>query len=170
MIDEYSLFYFSWVEPIKATLLERGMKEGYWQQVQRSPAWNSWSGCAFEALCNKHVTQISTALMLSPLAIPYSWRYVPKKGSKDKGAQVDLLFDREDRAISLCEVKYTEKPFIVTKKYAGDLQRKIDVFKQRTRTKKNIFLALITASQFKETINSKGLITSVVTIEDLFAR
>ncbi|MBS0655888.1 MAG: ATP-binding protein, partial [Verrucomicrobia bacterium] len=111
MTDEYSLFYFRWIEPIKETLLDKGMRKGYWEGLQRSSAWQSWAGYAFESLCYKHIPQISIALDLSPTAIPYAWHYISVRGSEDSGSQIDLLFDRDDNVITVCEIKYTEKPF-----------------------------------------------------------
>ena len=168
VIDEYSLFYFNWVESIRESLLTRGMRKGYWEKLQQSPAWHSWAGYAFEAICYKHITQISAALNLSPAAVPYVWRYIPKKGSKEQGAQIDLLFDRDDNSITLCEIKYTTQPFVIDKTYAEQLRRKIAVFREITRTKKQLFLAMISANGIKKTIYSEELINKVVTLEDLF--
>lgn len=167
-IDEYSLFYFRWIEPIRASLLERGMSKGYWEKMQNSPAWYSWTGYAFEAVCYKHIPQISKALKLSPAAIPYVWRYVPRKGSKEEGAQIDLLFDRPDGVITVCEIKYTDQPFIIDKSYAEKLKQKMNVFKRVTKTKKQIFLAIISASGLKRTIYSEDMVTGLVTLDDLF--
>lgn len=81
-------------------------------------------------------------LHLSPTAIPSTWRHIPKKNSNEIGAQIDLLFDRDNDAITICEIKYTDKPFIITKEYAEKLQRKLDVFRRVTRAKKQLFLVL----------------------------
>lgn len=168
VIDEYSLFYLAWIEPLKETLLARSLKQGYWEQQQNSPKWYTWSGYAFEAICYKHIGQISDALKLSPTAIPYTWRYVPRKGSSEQGAQIDLLYDREDDAITLCEIKLTEKPFVIDKQYAEQLKRKIEVFRRVTGTKKQIFLVIISANGIKRNTYSDELISGVVTLNDLF--
>lgn len=65
------------------------------------------------------------------------------KGSSEQGAQIDLLFDRKDNTITLCEIKYTAQPFQINKQYAAQLNRNIEVFKKTTRTNKHIFLAMI---------------------------
>ena len=59
VIDEYSLFYFNWIEPIKETLLTKSLRKGYWQKMQKSPTWYNWMEYAFEAICYKHLDQIS---------------------------------------------------------------------------------------------------------------
>jgi len=79
-------------------------------------------------------------LLLYSGSIVGTWRYTPRKASSEAGAQIDLLFDRDDSVITLVEIKYTDNPFIITKEYAQKLKNKIDVFKKVTRTKKQIFL------------------------------
>lgn len=96
------------------------------------------------------------------------WRFIPSKGDGEQGAQIDLLFDRDDDAITLCEIKYNEQPFFMDKEYAEKLTRKITVFKQRTRTKKQIFLSLISANGVKPNQYYYKLIDGLVTLEDLF--
>lgn len=166
IVDEYSLFYFKWIAPHKK-FIERGEEKGYWMRLQNSPAWHAWSGCAFEAICSKHVPLIRDALNLV-MARASQWRFVPPKGSPEKGAQIDLLFDRDDNAITLCEIKYTKEPFVITKAYAEALENKMIVFKKRTGTEKNLFWGLISANGLKENIYAEQLITSTVTLDDLF--
>jgi len=170
VIDEYISFYLDWVEPIKNTLLTRSLEQGYWEKQQSSAAWHSWAGYAFEALCYKHLSQIRKALSLNASAIPNTWRYTPKIGTKEKGAQIDLLFDRDDDCITICEIKYTDKPFEIDKQYAANLLNKIEVFKKVTRTKKQIFLAIISVNGLKPTMYSAKLVSTVVTLSDLFAK
>lgn len=168
IIDEYTLFYLNWIEPIKNTLLKHSFENGYWRIQQKLPSWQSWSGYAFEAICYKHIKEIKRALKLSPTAIPNSWRYVSKQHSQERGAQIDLLFDRQDDSMTLCEIKYNDKPFILTKDYVDILKRKMAIFKQRTRTKKQLFLTLIAAGGIKNNYYSDDIIDSVVTLDDLF--
>jgi len=169
LIDEYTLFYFNWIEPLKETLLTKGTKKNYWDSIQSTPEWYSWAGYAYEAICYKHILQISEALKMSPTALATTWKYSPIKNSKEQGAQIDLLFDRKDSAITLCEIKYTIKPFEITKQYAHQLNKKIEIFKNVTRTHKQIFLSLISANGLKNNLYSE-MIDSVVTLDDLFKK
>jgi AAA+ ATPase superfamily predicted ATPase len=170
VIDEFTVFYLKWIEPIKRTLLSSGANSHYWESKMQTQAWLVWSGYAFELICYKHLTQISNGLGVNPTSIPNTWRYVPSKHNKAKGAQIDLLFDRNDDAITICEIKYNEKPFIIDKAYADILQNKVAVFKEQTRTTKQIFVAMITANGLKENLYAKELIHSVVTLNDLFKK
>ncbi|MFA6409297.1 MAG: ATP-binding protein, partial [Gammaproteobacteria bacterium] len=168
VIDEYTLFYFHWIEPIKDTLLKKGLSRDYWEKIQASTAWHSWAGYAFESICYEHLTQIRKKLGLSATAMPSTWKYVPIKGSKEQGAQIDLLFERDDDAITICEIKYTDKPFEIDKQYARSLLNKVEVFRRKTRTNKQIFIAIISANGLKPTIHSEKMITKCVTLDDLF--
>lgn len=168
LIDEYTLFYLRWIEPIRETLQIESLDEGNWQTMQNSPEWYNWLGYAFESICYKQLPNIRKTLKISPTAIASSWRYVPTKGSKQRGAQIDLLFDRKDNAITICEIKYTNEPFVLTKEYVDVLQRKIAVFKEQTKTKKQIFLALISANGVKNNYYAEDLFSGIVTLDDLF--
>lgn len=169
VIDEYTLFYFKWLEPIKETLIKQSLRKGYWEKIHSTPAWHNWAGYAFEAICYKHIPHISKALQLSPTALPHTWRHTPTKSSDTQGAQVDLLFDHDDHAITICEIKYTQKPFIIDKSYAKQLQNKMDTFKKITKTKEQLFLSIISATGIKETMYSEEMINTVVTLDDLFS-
>lgn len=169
LIDEYTLFYFYWLEPIKNTLQERAFEKGYWQELQQSSAWNSWSGYAFEAVCYKHLSEIRRKLAIPVSAVADSWRHVPKKREVERGAQIDLLFDRRDGAINLCEIKYSQKPFHLTKDYVENLNKKITVFKKETKSAKQIFLSLVTVEKIKNNFYADDMIDGCVELDDLFA-
>ncbi len=96
-----------------------------------------------------------------------SWRYIPTS-KKERGVQIDLVFPRYDNAITLCEIKYTDEPFAIDKAYAHQLRYKIDTFERVTKTKDQIFLALVAANGIKQTTYSDELVSGIATIEDLF--
>jgi hypothetical protein len=168
IIDEYTLFYLQWIEPVKETLLKQNLRPGYWEKQHDSAAWYCWAGLVFESICYKHLGQIGNALQLSPTAIPDTWRYVPKNKSVEQGAQIDLLFDRDDDSITLCEIKCTHTPFSIDKAYAAKLNHKRDVFQRVTQTNKQIFLAMISANGLKKTLYSEEMIDGAVELNDLF--
>lgn len=167
VIDEYCLFYLHWVKPIIRQLKDE-VDLSYWQAKVNTPAWKSWSGYAFESVCRKHLSQIKKALYIPPDALGGSWKYIPKRHDKEKGAQIDLLFDRNDGVLSICEIKYSEKPFLIDKSYAENLSNKINTYRKQIKTKKQINLSMVTASGIKKSIYSEKMIMNVVTLEDLF--
>lgn len=135
--DEYSLFYLKFINNHKSA------SKGYWLQKSESQSWTSWAGFAFEGICMKHVDQIKQALEISGIYSEISgWRY---QGSSSRiGAQIDLLIDRKDRVINICEMKFSRNKFKIDKKYNESLRKKIEVFQRETNTKKTIFLSFIT--------------------------
>lgn len=168
IIDEYTLFYFYWIEPIRDTLQEESLEKGYWQDMQTSSAWHSWAGYSFEALVYKHLSEVRKKLEISPTAIANSWRYTATKKTKEDGAQIDLLFDRRDGTITISEIKYSEKPFNIDKQYAKSLINKRDMFIKITRTKKNILIAFISANGMTQNLYTDELVDGIVTLDDLF--
>jgi uncharacterized protein len=168
VIDPYSLFYLYWIFPVRSTLIVKSLAKGYWDKTKKSPSWQAWSGLAFEAICYDHLPQISHALKLSPTAIPTTWRYTPRLGGNGEGAQIDLLFDRDDDAITICEIKYSDKPYVITKDYAKKLEHRVEIFKKITHSTKQIFTVMISANGVKKNKYSEELISGVVTLEDLF--
>lgn len=143
--------------------------KNHWHNIVNTPAWNSWAGYSFEGICIKHFTQIQSALHLdNVLSLPSSWRYVPPKGQTMQGAQIDLLLDRDDDAITICEIKYSANTYRLEKADALNIDNKIDVFKKITKTKKQLFVALITTEGVKPSLWLEDVVDQVVTLEDLF--
>lgn len=93
-----------------------------------------------------------------------SWR----SHSSGRGAQIDLVVDRRDHVINLFEIKFSSGLFNLNKKYASELRNKIDVFKQETRTRKSVFLTMITTWGVNQNIHSIGLIQNDLKMDELF--
>lgn len=168
LIDEYTSFYIRWLEPLKQTLQEHSLDKGAWQEMRNSPEWYSWLGYAFESLCYKHLIHIRRALELQPSAVANAWRHVPRKDTVTRGAQIDLLFDRRDDAVTICEIKYSDKPYVITKDYAEKIKQKLTVFEEQTKTSKDLFVAFISAAGLKQNGYAKTLVGSTVSLDDLF--
>jgi AAA+ ATPase superfamily predicted ATPase len=167
--DEYCYFYLKWIEPIK-NKLKQNPSIKYWKEVINTPGYFNWLGYIFENICYKHNFQIKKALKINENSLASSWRYVPRKGSSEKGAQIDLLLERDDDAISICEIKYTDDAFLIDKEYLNKLKQKIDVFKRVTRTSKQIFLSIISANGLKQSKYNENLVDSIVKLEDFFEK
>lgn len=172
IIDEYIWFYMKWISPLKGSLSSD--EPDYWEKKTQTPGYSSWAGYAFESVCLKHHENIARALGLRGISYDVGgWRYVPPTGKKAPirklaGAQIDLLFDRADGVISLCELKYSSHLFTIERDYAEVLKHKMAVFSERTHTKKQLFLVLMTPFGIKKNAWSEGLIQNEVTAEALF--
>lgn len=162
VIDEFSLFYSYWVEPQKT----HKPPKHYWLNKTTQPQYHAWAGYAFEAVCFKHIDAILEALNITTAEHITSWRTTGNK--TDTGAQIDMLIDRSDDAITLCEIKYTDRPFVINKNESELLKRKLTVFTDNTKTKKNIFFVLISANGLNENDYSQAILSKTITLENLF--
>ena len=164
LIDEFSHFSLKWMggKPHK--------KVGHWLAVRDSPAWRAWSGYAFEGVCHRHAQQIEAALGIAGVQTEISsWIHVPDKASGLPGAQIDMLLDRADHCINLCEIKYAEAEFTIDKLYAEALRRKISVFRQVTGTRKSILPVMVTTYGCVKNSWFHELIAAEVTLDALFS-
>ena len=166
VVDEYTLFYLSWIAPWKAS--NHSLSATHWLDEYKKPAWSSWAGFAFEGICLKHVEQIRAALKLNNIGCRYgSWRLSANKAKHVDGTQIDLLIDRDDEVITLCEIKYSQKPFVIDKAYGKNLMHKIDSFSEHTKTPKRIMLAMITTQGIKTNLWSEELVQLSISLDDI---
>jgi uncharacterized protein len=165
LIDEYSLFYLNWIDEVKSIILH-GLEKDYWIKKQSDPTWKSWSGFAFECLCLKHVFKIKEALGISAVSTTVSHWKSFENGKKE--VEVDLVIDRADQCINLCEVKFYNSSFTVTKTYAKELLRKKGLFAEKSKSKKTLFTTLITPYGAKENANYFESVDNQINIDCLF--
>ena len=139
--------------------------ENYWSTYTDNAAHRAWSGYAFEQVCLAHIGQIKKALGISGVHTNYSvWRSRSDAG----GAQIDLVIDRADRVINLCEIKFANGPFTINRAYDLALRRKIEAFRNETKTKKALHLTMITTygvSPGKYT----GIVQSEINMDELLS-
>jgi uncharacterized protein len=168
VIDEYTLFYLHWIQPVRRKLI--GHDTHYWQAKSQTQQWKTWAGYAFEAVCFKHSRQICRKLDIQMIAKETgSWRLTPSKNDNQKtGTQIDLLFDRADGIINICEIKHYNKLFTIDKTYAQRLRYKLDAFKEQTKTNKQLFLTMITLHGVTWNAYADELVSREVTLADLF--
>ena len=162
LCDYYSLFYFKFIKD------NYGKDESFWSRSYDNPSVRAWYGLTFEQLCKDHMAQIKKALGISGVISEESSWYV--KGNAEKnGAQIDLLIDRRDRAINICELKFSINEFEIDKTYDMNLRNKIEAFRQSTDCKKTLILTMITTYGVK-TNKYSGLVNSSIVLDDLFEK
>jgi len=163
--DEFTLFYFDWIKPLG----KRDPGEGYWLSGQNDPRRRAWAGYTFEGICMKHIQKIKNSLGIGMVETFHGpWYYSAPKNSPGSGAQIDLLIDRKDAAINLCEMKFSESEFTVDAAYAKLLRQKKKVFKDVTKTRKNIFITMITTFGIADNSWSNDIVSNSLTIDCLF--
>jgi AAA+ ATPase superfamily predicted ATPase len=150
--DEYSIFYQKFI---------KNNKNNSWTSLYNSRSYMTWSGFAFETLCLKHIRQIVKRLGISGMLVnSYSWR--------NSTAQIDLLIDRSDRCVNLCEIKFSEVEFVISKSYLERLKRKKEAFKKEMKVRKNVFVTFLTTFGVKENDNYVKIIDNQISIDSLF--
>ena len=161
LTDEYSRFYVKFIEG------SRFSGKGAWVRFSTGISWKSWSGTAFESICMKHTLQLKKALGIESVHTETSvWRYRLQKN--EQGAQIDLLIDRQDMCINICEMKFSVSAYEISKKYATELENKRNIFRDKTRTRKTLFLTMVTTYGVKNITGFPGLIYSEITMDALF--
>ena len=159
LTDPYTLFYMKFVKDSRAS------GPGAWMSQLDSPSWRAWSGIAFEYICQYHIQNIKKHLGIAGVYTEVSaWR----SKEVETGTQIDLIIDRRDRVINICEIKFSVKPFIIDKSYANTLQQKLWAFMEETGTTKTLFLTIITTFGLKENLHSRGLVQQSLDMNALF--
>lgn len=163
--DYFTLFYFRFARD------HYGVDEAYWTHTIDHPARHAWAGLTFEQLCSDHLAQIRQRLGISGVLTEIStWRARGKENAEnERGAQIDLVIDRRDHTISLCEAKYSLNEFEIDKVCDQNLRNKIEAFRRETQTKKSLQMVMITTFGVKKNKYS-GLIQGQVTLDDLFEK
>ena len=156
--DMFSLFHLHFDN-------NRSHNPNFWQQHLNTPVLNTWRGLAFEQVVMKHIEQVKRALGISGIAVEYyAWR---SKKTEPK-SQIDLILDRADRILNICEIKYAYSHYSITKTEEEKLLLRQRNFCLETGTNQGIHLTMITP--FGVSNNSyKASVTSEVTLDDLFA-
>jgi hypothetical protein len=163
LADEFSHFHHAWIAPVG----RKSAEDGYWLKQRGTPRWRVWSGYAFEGACLKHASRIKAALGISGVMTTQApWRHAGSESAP--GAQIDLLIDRADDTISLCEMKFSDGPFTIDKAYATELRQKRDTFRRISGTRKNIFLIMVTSFGIVDNAHAKELVANLVLADELF--
>jgi hypothetical protein len=161
LIDHYTLFYYEYID---------GVRQGsnYWRSMLGTPKYNTWCGLAFERTCLWHVDQIKKKLGISGiLTNEYAWRCLQDESIGRPGVQIDLLIDRSDGIIDVCEMKYSKDSYTITSDYADELARKQNVFQTVTGTKKAIHSIMVTTDGLTRN-EYWGDIQAEIQLDDLY--
>lgn len=162
LCDYYTLFYFKFLKD------NYGNDENFWSNSYEYPSRKVWAGFTFEQLCRDHISQIKQKLSIAGVLSRESSWFVQADDEHD-GAQIDMIIDRRDRVINICEMKFADDQFVIDKDYDLNLRRKISRFVEETKTKKTIQLTFVTTYGVKQNMYS-GRVSNQVVLEDLFKK
>jgi hypothetical protein len=160
LIDPFTLFYLHFMDGSEFK------DRHYWSNYSNTPSHTAWRGYAFEQVAMLHIEQIRRAMGIAGVLSEFSsWT-----GSiEGKSAQIDLVIDRKDGVINLCEMKYSQSEFEVSKEYDADIRRKLAIFEHSTKTRSAISMVLVTTYGLQRNRYS-GIFQNVITMEDLFSK
>jgi len=161
LVDEFSLFYLRF--------MKGNNSKNDWLTISKTAKYVSWCGYAFENVCMKHIPQIKKALGISGINAAYGSWY--RAGNKQAGgAQIDLLLDRSDNTIHICEIKFSIKQFVIDKRYDRLLHQRINAFRESISPGKGLLLAFITTCGVADNEYKLQLVDNDIRMESLFVQ
>jgi len=165
LVDLFSLFHLHFIAD------STGRDEHFWSNIYETSVRKSWQGYAFEQLCLHHIPQIKKKLGISGvLSNIYSWccrSFTDKDGNNWKGTQIDLLIDRRDEVINVCEIKFSTAPYVIDSEYDNRLRSRQETFRLLSGTRKALQPTMITTYGLEKNKYSDR-ICQTVTLDDLF--
>ena len=159
LTDLFTLFYLKQVRGRQTD------SENLWSSSIDSPSHRAWAGYAFEQVCLHHIPQIKAALGISGIQSSVS-SWIADEGGKRVG-QIDLLIDRRDEIINICEMKYSLNPYCITPAYMAHCNERAELFRRSTKTRKALHHTFITVNGVQHN-EQWGMIQNEITAEDLF--
>lgn len=161
LVDEFTLFYLKFMEGNKLKSTKA------WRTISEGKNFPIWQGYAFENLCMRHYEAILMALGISGIHTEFA-SFNHKGSPTEDGLQIDMIIDRRDNCMNLCEMKFSKDDYIVDKRYADALRKRREVFRRLSKTKKTIFNTFITTYGVVENEHRFAQIDNVITSDLLF--
>ena len=166
LTDMFSLFYLRFVKQ------GSGLDQHYWTNLGKTGKKNAWAGYAFEQVCLHHISQIKTKLGISGiLSNVYAWSHKPftdESGDRWSGGQIDLIIDRNDGVMNLCEMKYASDEYSIDSDYANTIKKRTESFRVTEKTTKDLRCTFVTLYGVKRNQNS-WIVDDQIRLEDLFS-
>lgn len=160
LTDFYTMFYFNYIKD------NYGRDEHFWTNSMDNPSRRAWAGYTFERLCMYHLEQMRRSMGISAVQCETS-AWFKRADEQSNGAQIDLLIDRRDRVINICEMKFSVNEFVIDKDYDEILRNKLEAFRSDSKTKKALQLTMVTTMGLKRNMYSNRVQSEVV-LDDLF--
>lgn len=159
LCDNFCRFWLNFKEG------ERNPDQDFWLHNCNSPSLNAWRGFAFEELCMNHIVQIKNALGISGVTTSVS-SYVVKGDDSKEGSQVDMIIDRADNVVNLCEMKFYNEEFRISKEYNAKLVHRINMISESLPKRKVVRMTLVTTEGLARNEYSSTF-QNIVTLPDL---
>lgn len=160
LIDPFCIFYLKFVKDATSLDIDLYSNEAQTQKVI------TYRGIAFENVCFNHIEQIKNAIKISSIRTNQS-TFIYKAEEDKKGAQIDLIIERSDNIINLCEIKFYSNEFVNTKEKHLFLVNKNEALSMFIPKKQIIKNILITTFGIKEN-GYQWDYDKIITLDDLF--
>ena len=162
LTDFFSLFYFRFLAD------NLSHDDEWWSNHCDSGRVFDWMGSSFELVCMRHHKQIKSALGIRGVATSLSsWQLKPNKEEGISGGQIDMIIERADRIIHLCEIKFSIGAYRIKPEYERQLRERSSLFREMTKTNKTLVHTFITTYGVAN-VKSHSIVHSEVTMDDLF--
>ena len=158
LADFYSRFYLNFIN---------NRKISNWMSQIDNNAYKTWCGLAFEWVCHYHKEDILKALGINGIQTATSYLSIKDETGK-MTAQIDMLIDRADNALNLCEIKFSNYVYKLTKAEADNMRKKIAYLQEQLKKRKSIFPVMITTFGCDKNMHYLGLITNQLDMDCLF--
>lgn len=155
------MFYFTYIKD------NYGRDPHFWANSTDNPSRRAWAGYTFEQLCLYHLEQIRRSIGIGAVQCDVSAWFHRENDGNTRGAQIDLLIDRRDNVINVCEMKFSINEFSIDRDYDEILRNKIETFREESKTKKALQLTMITTYGVKRNMYHNRVQSEVV-LDDLF--
>ena len=157
LCDFFSLFYLTFIDRAE-------VEHQYWAHHINTPEVNSWMGLTYERICMAHIGQIKHALRIDAIStLNYSWR----SKTTSPAAQIDIVIERADKIVNICEVKYCHDEYNLDKEEYDKICKRKNTFIQETGLRHTPWITMITTEGVAQGKYSE-MIQSQVKLDDLF--
>ena len=157
LCDFFSLFYLTFIDRAE-------VEHQYWAHHINTPEVNSWMGLTYERICMAHIGQIKHALRIDAIStLNYSWR----SKTTSPAAQIDIVIERADKIVNICEVKYSHDEYNLDKEEYDKICKRKNTFIQETGLRHAPWLTMITIEGVAQGKYSE-MIQSQVKLDNLF--
>jgi uncharacterized protein len=163
LVDAYSLFYLTYIQKLTKTA------NYSFTNFNDLPSWKTWTGYAFENVCFAHINQIKMALSINGISSSIA-SFIAKPKDGLAGTQIDLLIDRNDNCMNVCEMKFASNTYTITKADIKNIESKKEVLTYHSKTKKHLFTTLVTTHAITDNEYKINDINQVVLLDDLFKK
>ncbi len=160
--DPYLHFYYKFIKPIESKI-KKGDFNHDPTSAFKTASYQQALGYAFERYCRRYSRHIAKILEFSGIQYRDGAYFNRKSSEENPGFQIDLIFDRDDSVITVCEIKYSKN--LVKTKVIEEFEKKLELLPNPKQ--KVIHKVLICSNGAEKTLINQGYFDRIITLDDL---